>query len=308
MSYQKVLINLSAGDFPESLVEKMKMLSATTDTQFELFCSCYNSPLHLSNILDKEAEKHAIASYMQERESYLIAIADRLEGEGLTVSYDVCWNSNQSEGVIRRALRYQADLILSVMGKHDLGHYLLRQGDWQLISDSPVPVMLVRQQSWPAHPRVIAAVDPFHDCEEPDLIDQVVLDNASILGQQTEAELHIAHTYSAIPHSAIFDEHLTADYEALKAKVKSDHETAMKDFIQRFGLEDVLFHLEEGEVHSALSSICNRESASVLVMGSISRSFFERLLLGSSVERVIDKVESDILLVKQPGFVSPIAE
>jgi nucleotide-binding universal stress UspA family protein len=42
--------------------------------------------------------------------------------------------------------------------------------------------------------------------------------------------------------------------------------------------------------------------ADIVVMGSISRSGLERLVIGSTAERVLEPLPCDVLLVKSPDF------
>ena len=69
-----------------------------------------------------------------------------------------------------------------------------------------------------------------------------------------------------------------------------------------------ILHLEDGEVHKVIPDMVQREHIDLLVMGSIARGFLDRFLIGSSVERIADHVNCDILLVKPPGFISPVTE
>jgi universal stress protein E len=42
-------------------------------------------------------------------------------------------------------------------------------------------------------------------------------------------------------------------------------------------------------------------------MGAISRTGLERLMLGSTAQRVMDRVPCDVLVIKPRGFRSPIS-
>ncbi|MFC6672356.1 universal stress protein [Marinobacterium aestuariivivens] len=65
-------------------------------------------------------------------------------------------------------------------------------------------------------------------------------------------------------------------------------------------------HLLKGESHVTLPRFAQEQDIDVMVMGSVARGFIDRLLLGSTVERVLDELACDILVIKQPGFVSPV--
>lgn len=304
MKTERVLVHIDTAQVSDTLMQKIMILAQKKGTMIELFSCCYNQSLHRSYLFDDEAEKHAVAGYLHQAEAKLIRLAEQLEAQGGQVSYDVTWNRNVAEGLIRKALRYRADIVVFPIGRHSHGHYLFRQGDWQLIAQCPTPLLLIRDQQWAVHPRVAALVDPFHQCEEPQKLDNQVLKNSQVLSRLLVAEQHVVHSFATIPQAAIFDEHLTIDYAAMHEKVKQQH----TDVLQAMVSKDVILHLEQGDVHAVIPALVKRENIDLLVMGSISRGFLDRFLVGSSVERIVDHVDCDFLLVKQPGFVSPITE
>ncbi|BBB30167.1 universal stress protein [Neptunomonas japonica] len=304
MKTERVLVHIDTAQVSDTLMQKIMILAQKKGTMIELFSCCYNQSLHRSYLFDDEAEKHAVAGYLHQAEAKLIRLAEQLEAQGGQVSYDVTWNRNVAEGLIRKALRYRADIVVFPIGRHSHGHYLFRQGDWQLIAQCPTPLLLIRDQQWAVHPRVAALVDPFHQCEEPQKLDNQVLKNSQVLSRLLVAEQHVVHSFATIPQAAIFDEHLTIDYAAMHEKVKQQH----TDVLQAMVSKDVILHLEQGDVHAVIPALVKRENIDLLVMGSISRGFLDRFLVGSSVERIVGHVDCDFLLVKQPGFVSPITE
>ncbi|MFO7592111.1 MAG: universal stress protein [Acidimicrobiia bacterium] len=44
----------------------------------------------------------------------------------------------------------------------------------------------------------------------------------------------------------------------------------------------------------------------LLIMGGISRSRLEQVFIGGTAERLLDRIECDLLVVKPPGFVCPV--
>ncbi len=304
MKTERVLVHIDTVQVSDTLIQKIMMLAQKEGTSIELFSCCYNQSLHRSYLFDDEAEKHAIAGYLHQAEAKLIHLAEQLEAQGGQVSYDVTWNRNVAEGLIRKALRYRADVVVFPIGRHSHGHYLFRQGDWQLIAECPTPLLLMREQQWAVHPRIAALVDPFHHCDEPQQLDNQVLEGSRALSELLVAEQHVVHSFTTIPQAAIFDEHLTVDYAAMHEKVKQQHTEVLQAMV---GSEAIL-HLEQGDVHAVIPAFAKRESIDLLVMGSIARGLLDRFLVGSSVERIVDHVECDFLLVKQPGFVSPVTE
>ncbi|SIS59610.1 universal stress protein [Neptunomonas antarctica] len=308
MKILRVLVHIDSDQVSDALMEKIRILAKQNEISIELFRCCYNDSLHRSYMFDTELEKHAKAGYLHQKERELIRIAEQLERQGLSVGYDVTWNKNAAEGVIKKALRFRADMVIASVGKHPLGYYIFRQGDWQLIAQCPVPLLLVKDTAWSAHPRIAAMVDPFHQCDEPNKLDHEILMTSNSIANLLLGELHVVHSFSSIPQVAIFDEHLTMDYATLHQKVKTRHTEVLQALVEGEALASAILNLEEGEIHEVIPALVKRENINILIMGSIARGVVERFLIGSSVERVLDKVDCDVLLIKQPGFVSPVTE
>ena len=65
-------------------------------------------------------------------------------------------------------------------------------------------------------------------------------------------------------------------------------------------------HLQLGHVAPELSALAKQLRAGVVVMGAVSRSGIQRLLVGNTAERVLDDMPCDVLVVKPAGFKSKV--
>jgi len=305
---RKILVNLEEQHGNDQALEKAARLAERTGAAVELFCCCFNVALRNAWLFDHDAGQHAQHAYLRHVETRLDNIAETLEGRGFEVGVDVAWERHHAEGVIRKALRYEPDLVIHQIGQHSrLGHYLLAHQDWQLLRDCSYPLLMVKEHRWRAQPRIAACVDPFHEGDDPGALDRTLLEHAAWLRELTDGTLHAVHSYHTLPQSAIFDEHVVTDYEALQQRVSRRHTEALRQLISPLLDPDGdQVHLLKGESHVTLPRFAEENHIDVMVMGSVARGFVDRLLVGSTVERVLDDMACDVLVVKQPGFVSPV--
>ena len=75
--------------------------------------------------------------------------------------------------------------------------------------------------------------------------------------------------------------------------------------MESFPIPEDHIHLRQGTPQEELTAAVERLDADFVVMGSVSRSALDRMLLGSTAERVLDHVTCDLLLVKPPGLAGP---
>ena len=311
MEIRRILVNVEQGKDCSQLLEKALRLAEGNGAKVELFRCCYNASLRNSYLFDKESLLRAEHGFVSKAEAELEEMAQQFEEQGVDVEVDVSWERHHAEFIVRKVLRYQPDLVLHQIEQHSrLGHYIFDQSDWQLIRECPVPLLLVKQKAWSDGGHVGAALDPFHECDSPALLDKSILEASRRLVETLEGDLRVLHSFSVLPHSAIFDEHLVTDFEGMQIKVRQEHVAALNTLLEPFGLntESSSVTLKEDEPHRAMLDYVDEAHIDILVVGAVARGLLDRLLVGSTVERILDQLHSDLMVVKMPDFVSSIKE
>lgn len=311
MDIRKILVNVEADKDCTHLIDKAIRLAEGSGAKVELFRCCFNASLRNSYLFDKEALLKAEHSFLHRAEAELEEIAERFKVLNIDIDFDVCWARHHAEFIVRKILRYQPDIVLHQIEQHTrLGHYLFDQADWHLIRECPVPLLLVKKKAWSDGGHIAASVDPFHECDSPAALDRLILDQASRLAQTIEGDLKVLHSFNVLPHSAIFDEHLVTDFEGMQRKVRQEHVEALNRLLDEYGLsvESASVTLKESEPHDAMLEYVDEAHIDVLVMGAVARGLIDRLLVGSTVERILDKLHADLMVVKPESFVCSYIE
>ena len=308
--YNRLLVHLKQDEHRSELLVKVRGLLHPEAT-VELFSQTYSASLEGSKLFDPDGRQHAIQSVLRKLEKGLQSNADKLEHLGVTAGADVAWERDEAEALVRKALRFHPDLVIHAPDTHpDLLHRLMGAPDWRLLRQCPAPLLLSKKHQWNSRPIVAAAIDPFHLDDETAELDQKILAHAQAMASQLDGELHVVHVFQTLPHSAIFDEHMVMDFEALQKKVRQEHRDRIGELIKPMNLKvhDPCVHLLEGELSSVIPEWVERTSVDVLVMGSLARGFVDRMLLGSSAERLLERVDSDLLIIKPDSFHCPVSE
>lgn len=297
----KMLVNMTTEDPTDSLLDKAIRLSESADASIELFKCGYQSYPSSMNMISPAMLENLQHQQLRFMEKTLDQIASGYRHSKPIITTDVAWAKDIADGVLTKASRFQPDLLLHEVDEHPhLLHRILAPQDWQLMRESKTPLLLCKERPWPEHLRIVAAIDPFHLHDEAAAIDHKILSYAGLLAESLGAELHILHTYASIPQAAIFDDSLVGDFESMHARIKQEHEERLKDVVETFDprFDLSLLHVLEGEIHQQLPKFVRNHSIDLVVMGSLARGMIDRLLLGSSVERVIDAVPCDVLVLK----------
>ena len=82
---------------------------------------------------------------------------------------------------------------------------------------------------------------------------------------------------------------------------------AVERLARRFGVPPANRYVFPGEATRVLPEAVGRVGADILLLGAVSRSRLEQPFIGTTAERVIDRVECDVFVVKPVGYRSPVS-
>ena len=231
-------------------------------------------------------------------------LAQLLRNDGVAVDVACEWDFPAYEAIVRRAARIDADLI--VAERHAAKHvlpWLLRFNDWELLRRSPVPVLLVKRSQPYKRPLILAALDPGHSFAKPARLDAQILSQGRMLSDSLGGQLHAVHAFAA---AVLPVERLGAvGTEFLASIERQASRDAHKQFasaLEDSGIPRSRRHLVSGHPVDVVPGLARRMRASVVVMGAISRSGLQRLVIGNIAEQVLDALPCDVLVLKPAGF------
>jgi universal stress protein E len=232
-------------------------------------------------------------------------IERRLRRTRIKTACSVQWDYPVYEAIIREAVRVDADLIVAERhaGRH-IAAGLLQLTDWELLRLSPVPVLLVKRGGLYRRPRVLAALDPDHSYSKPAQLDGEILRAATVFTRALRGTLHAVHAYMPLP-LAVVAEGALSDEEVERVRAQSAQSAAAKleQLVSPLGIPQARRHLIARHATDAIEQVAAETRSALLVMGAISRSGLKRLLIGNTAEKVIDHVNSDLLIIKPAGLI-----
>jgi universal stress protein E len=141
-------------------------------------------------------------------------------------------------------------------------------------------------------PVVLTAVDPLNEHDKP-----ARSTNASTFAAESRARcghLHVVHAYGTP---------LGAEPGAMRVIVTSI--AAMKRFLDTHAALEGRPHLYEGLAHECLQKAAKEHAADIVVMGAVARRGLKRLFIGSTAERVLDRLPCDLVIIKPLEFDVP---
>ena len=262
-------------------------------------------PVHVdAGALGGRSLKTLQTQALKSRLAKLERMAAKLRADGLRVDVACAWDFPAYEAVVRGAERCRADLI--VAERHAQRHrapWLLRFNDWELLRRSRLPVLLVKSSRPYARKPVLAAIDPGHTYAKPARLDAAVLQAGATLAVALRADLHVVHSFEPLPVS-FGQPGFYAPAIATRIRLEAGREAAkrLERALQDHAIARSRRHVVQGRAEDVIPSLAAKLHTGILVMGAVSRSGLQRLLIGNTADRILDDVTCDVLVIKPARF------
>lgn len=300
---QEILVVLDPGAEQHPALDKAARLAGGAGARLRLFCCDHDARLVARLFLSPDSLSAARADFLRRRLNWLETRAEPLRQRGLAVDVEAVWDSPLHAGILTEVGLCRPDLVVKDTAWHPpLRRGLLTSADWHLVHTCPVPLLLVKSDPWPASPRIGAAVDPGHPGDPAGVLDRTILREAAALAARIGGIVSVVHAYlpvdpavqAAVAGGMPASVEPAAAAEAMRAAATAAVDQLLASHPDAFGDARLL----EGSAVDVLPAWCEQQAASVLVVGAMSRSRLYEAVLGSTAERLLDRIPSDLLVVR----------
>lgn len=294
-----VIVDPTASEQPA--VAKAALLAETFSARLELFI-CDTKAAREIRLLSHVRTKPRTPVPVNIK-GMLEELAAPLRARGIDVTTETVCAEPLHAGLIDRTRHTKADLVVKDTHHHSLvQRTFLTNTDWQLIRACPVPLLLTKNAPWAAAPRIIAAVDPGHVNDKPEILDRRIVEHASLFAQRLHGELHVLHAYvpAAIVGAATIASPAMAASATPEDLALEEHSRRrlVASLVSGYNVPPENIHLELGGPTQILPYVAARVHADVMAMGAIARSGLKRIFVGSTAEDVLERLPCDALIVK----------
>jgi universal stress protein E len=239
-------------------------------------------------------------------DAWLDQLATPMRDAGIDVSTEVISGDPLHEMIVSWLRDSPADLIVKDTHHHSFAtRVFTTHTDWHLIRTCPVPLLLTKPRAWAESPVLVAAIDPGHRNDPSAILDHRILDMTVGFGKALHGEIHAMHTYvpATIALAALggVQPVIRVSAEALAAERDLQH-SHLKAITDEFDIEDAQLHIAAASAWEYLPRMAAECHADIVFMGTVSRSNLERLIIGSTAERMLEPLQCDVLLVKSTHF------
>jgi universal stress protein E len=279
-------------------LDKAKQLAKLAEAALELVLAEYSPYLEDGYYFDPEQARQLRYEHGERRMEELEALARPLREQGLEVTCTAAWGNPPYGQVLQRIEQSKPSLVIKATRHHSrLARYFLANEDWELVRYCPVPLLLCKGRPWGSQPVFVASVDPKHVHDKPAELDSRIIETAKGFAALSAGEVRLFHSSWLPPLSGIYP--LVEDESLGQGQLES--------LAHQHGINETACIWSNEDVVPGLTRAVEELQASAVVMGAISRSRLDRVLIGNTAERVMDSLDCDLLIIK-PAAMPPTSQ
>jgi len=269
MEFRHIFVVFDPTRSNQPALERAATIAAEVPVNLHVF-ACIFLPL------DKDVDKaEEVKELIAQQQATLNSAVAPLIDKGIAVTTEVEWEKDWYQAVVRASIRNGADAVLKSSYPHTARQRILnRTSDWTLIRECLCPVLLVKETETSGNRRILAAVDIRAEKGSYEKLNQQIIEFSHRIMDGTNAEVHFINAFQemkAVP-----------DRNAL---------------IENCGVSSDRIHIQIGNPDDVIVARARDLDASLVVVGNSARSGASAMISGNTVEKVLDKLDCDVLSI-----------
>ncbi len=207
---------------------------------------------------------------------WLDNLLENADTSGVMVTREVEWNENWRDSFAGAAARNACDAIVKSTYCHSAPRRrLLKTSDWSLLRSAKCPVLLVKRESAAPVRRILVAVNPGVEDETHKKLNATIIEiGRTLTEQRSDFELHAVCAYSG-----------------------SDVFTHPPELAEIVGTDVERAHCKAGAPDDVIAALAVDLDSELVILGMAGRSGLRGLARANTAERVLDRLDTDILVV-----------
>ena len=305
--YQNLLVVIDPKTEDQKALKRAIDLAAKTNAKITAFLTIFDFSYEMTTMLSSDEREAMRQSVIKSQEQWINDIIAKLGVEHLNITVKVVWHNRPFESIIEQALAEGCDLVIKGTHEHDkLKSVIFTPTDWHILRKCPLPVLLVKDHSWPKDGNILAAINVGSEDEEHGSLNHKITEEALNLSNLIDANVHLVNSYPGTPVNIAIEipEFNANEYND---NMRQHHVDAITKHASTFGIASEALHIEEGLPEDVIDTLSHKLDAELVILGTVGRTGLSAALIGNTAEHVIDRLNCDVLALKPDEFVSPLS-
>ena len=248
-------------------LERAADIAVENSAKLHIFTCIYSD---IAKSADKSTEVNRL---LAEQQAILDRAAAALAHRGVEVSTELEWGQDWAQAAVRASIKSAADMVLKSSYQQSAGKCILsRTAHETLIRECLCPVLLVKESAPRDVTRVLAAIDICAKTESYERLNQNVISFSKEVLDSHCDEVHFINAFQ--------------DFRGVPDR---------QELIRDHGIESDKIHIKLGNPEQVIVEKAKKLDVSLVVVGNSARSGLSAAFLGNTVEKMLDKLECDVL-------------
>lgn len=262
----------------QAALVKALLLAKLADCQIHAFLCVYRE----GGEDDKDSKHNTLVDAGQ----WLDGQLEPCRTAGVPFSKQVVWDSQWHDAALRAIAKSECDLVIKSSYHHSKSkRFYSSTSDFNLMRHCACPILFTHPtQEWDSN-ELLACVD----LESTDVgharLNDVIIRDARAMASIVGMDLHIA----AAHQGSINPDNLPIESQG--------GEVSAQQLAELYDVDASRIHLRQGETVATLSAICAEIDPCIVIIGTLARTGISGQLIGNTAEKLLDRVEADVLTV-----------
>ena len=202
-------------------------------------------------------------------------VVQPMQEAGVSFTVEMCWSTDWYGSIMKSAEANNATVIMLPMLHKPSGRdRLFNESIWRLLRTASIPVLIVQRETDGKRKTVLAAVNEQSTGEDYQALNDLIIERSRWIAGMHGSELHLVNAYAT-----------SLEYPDRGS------------LLQKTAIPSANIHLLAGDPEEVIAKVAEEINCDILVIGARARTSRWR---GNTAERIITKVNSDILVINQP--------
>jgi universal stress protein E len=305
LNINHILVALDNEHPEQPAFDRALELAKTLKADITILGRCYEAYCEDGSSLETETKYKIKSALINTTQKWLDTFTAEAEDKGIEISTEVHWQKDIYNAVMMSMNTNNFDLVLKGAKDHyGIVDRIFTHSDWNLLRHCPAPVLLVKSAKPWSNKRILASIDATAHTKSHQLINENILDFSEYLSGQLSTELHIVNSYPMVALAFAMVPEVTAP-EDLQEYITRQHSDECEKYAHKYNINEDYIHIKEGDPDDVLEVITEELNIDLVIIGSIAREGISGVLLGNTAERIINRVQCDILVIKPLDGVDP---
>lgn len=297
---ESVLVILDKPKHSQEALDKALSLQAATGAHLHLVAFCWHPMCEQREVFDVHQRRAMKKEILRVREQWLWDLVRDRKLNAADITVEVTWAEDIAAWVAGAVVERGDSLVVKSVHRSD--SFLHTPLDWQLLRQSPVPVLLVnvpvksgRSSRAPNRKKpgkdVLASIDLRHNDRKHRTLNLRVLDAAARFAEISGGKMHCV---AVVEYSEVLSDLDFINVRRVRADVVAKTKDLLAAMLEPYDIAKSRIHRPAGKVGQLVAATARKTNAGLMVVGSAAAG---RGLIGSSAEKILDRAPCDLLVV-----------